>query len=43
MSAFLAEQQKQIALADYEYACFGDYEVGEYGDVIDGRPVRKEE
>jgi hypothetical protein len=43
MSAFLAEQQKQIALADYEYACFGDYEVGEYGDVMDGRPVRKGE
>ncbi|ORY14196.1 3-phytase A precursor [Clohesyomyces aquaticus] len=37
---FLEVQKKQIELADYEYACFGDYDSGRYGDVTDGRPVR---
>lgn len=40
MESFLKIQQKQIELADYEYACFGDYENPKYGDVMDGRPVR---
>lgn len=38
MQTFLEVQKKQIELADYEYACFGDYDAGEYGDVTDGRP-----
>ncbi|KAF2714013.1 phosphoglycerate mutase-like protein [Pleomassaria siparia CBS 279.74] len=41
MGAFLEVQQKQIELADFDYACFGEYEKGGYGDVMDGRPVRR--
>lgn len=40
METFLKVQQKQIELADYDYACFGDYESPKYGDVTDGRPIR---
>ena len=40
METFLKVQKKQIELADYEYACFGDYEDPKYGDIKDGRPVR---
>ncbi|KAF2786734.1 phosphoglycerate mutase-like protein [Melanomma pulvis-pyrius CBS 109.77] len=40
MEVFLAAQKKQIELADFEHACFGEYEGGKYGDVEDGRPVR---
>ncbi|KAJ4366217.1 hypothetical protein N0V83_007853 [Neocucurbitaria cava] len=40
METFLRIQQKQIELADYEYACFGAYTDPKYGDVTDGRPVR---
>jgi hypothetical protein len=36
----LKVQKEQIELADYEYACFGDYEDPKYGDIKDGRPVR---
>ena len=40
METFLKVQEKQIQLADYDYACWGNYEHGEYGDVTDGRPAR---
>jgi hypothetical protein len=40
METFLKVQKEQIELADYEYACFGDYEDPKYGDIKDGRPVR---
>ncbi|KAH7394471.1 3-phytase A precursor [Pyrenochaeta sp. MPI-SDFR-AT-0127] len=40
MKTFLKVQQKQIELADYDYACFGEYENPKYGDVTDGRPTR---
>lgn len=43
METFLEVQKRQIELADFEYACFGDYEHGEYGDVTDGRPLGREE
>lgn len=45
MGAFVKEMERQIELADYEYACFGEYEDVRYGDVTDGRPPakRKEE
>ncbi|KAF2006772.1 phosphoglycerate mutase-like protein [Amniculicola lignicola CBS 123094] len=39
METFLKVQEKQVELADFEYACFGDYDVGFYGDVTDGRPA----
>lgn len=41
VDSFLETQKKQIELAEYEYACFGDYDHGKYGDVMDGRPPRK--
>ncbi|KAF2177726.1 3-phytase A precursor [Zopfia rhizophila CBS 207.26] len=41
MEAFIEVQKKQIGLADYDFACFGDYDQGKYGDVTDGRPVSK--
>jgi hypothetical protein len=40
METFLKVQKEQIELADYEYACFGDYDDPKYGDIKDGRPVR---
>jgi len=40
MDAFIKEQQDQVKLADYDFACFGKYKRPNYGDVIDGRPVR---
>lgn len=40
MDAFLKVMQKQIELADYDYACFGEYQTPVYGEVTDGRPVR---
>jgi hypothetical protein len=43
MDTFLEVQKEQIELADYEFACFGEYQHGEYGDVTDGRPVRKKD
>jgi hypothetical protein len=39
MGTFLEVQKRQIELADYEFACWGDYEDGRYGEVTDGRPV----
>jgi hypothetical protein len=38
----LKVQKEQIELADYDYACFGEYEAPQYGDITDGRPIRKE-
>ncbi|KAF2853444.1 phosphoglycerate mutase-like protein [Plenodomus tracheiphilus IPT5] len=40
METFIKIQQEQIELADYDFACFGEYENPKYGDVVDGRPVR---
>jgi hypothetical protein len=40
MSTFIEVMQKEIEKADYEYACFGEYEAPGYGEVRDGRPVR---
>ncbi|CAO2657967.1 Nn.00g072270.m01.CDS01 [Neocucurbitaria sp. VM-36] len=40
LEAFLKVQQKQIELADYDYACFGEYADPKYGDITDGRPIR---
>ncbi|KAF2471100.1 3-phytase A precursor [Lindgomyces ingoldianus] len=37
---FLQVQKKQIEIADFDFACFGEYESGKYGDVTDGRPAR---
>lgn len=40
MESFLRVQQKQIELADFDHACFGEYADPRYGDVTDGRPIR---
>lgn len=40
METFIKVQKEQIELADYEYACFGDYPDPKYGEVRDGRPLR---
>ena len=40
MGTFIKVQQKQIEFADFDYACFGEYERPKYGDITDGRPVR---
>jgi hypothetical protein len=40
MGTFLNVMEKQIELADYDYACFGDYDAPAYGDITDGRPIR---
>jgi hypothetical protein len=40
METFLEVMQEQVGLADYEFACFGEYEMPRYGEVRDGRPVR---
>ncbi|KAL5378201.1 hypothetical protein DPSP01_009312 [Paraphaeosphaeria sporulosa] len=42
MTAFLEVQKVQVEKADFEWACFGDYEMPEYGTVSDGRPPSKE-
>ncbi|KAH7390881.1 3-phytase A precursor [Phaeosphaeria sp. MPI-PUGE-AT-0046c] len=40
MSAFLETMEKQVELADYDHACFGEYDPPAYGDIKDGRPIR---
>ncbi|KAH7138446.1 histidine phosphatase superfamily [Dendryphion nanum] len=37
---FLRVQDKEVEKADFEYACFGDWEERSIGDVWDGAPVR---
>ncbi|KAJ4358274.1 uncharacterized protein N0V89_002854 [Didymosphaeria variabile] len=41
MKTFLEVQKVQVEKAEFEWACFGDYEMPEYGGVRDGRPPRK--
>lgn len=38
LGAFLAAQDRMAALAQYERACFGEYEMQPYGFVVDGSP-----
>jgi hypothetical protein len=40
MNTFLEVQKVQIEMAEFEWACFGDYEMPEYGGVRDGRPPK---
>lgn len=39
MGVFLKTQEKAEELARYEEACFGDYDVVPYGDIVDGAPI----
>ncbi|KAK7425640.1 hypothetical protein QQZ08_007856 [Neonectria magnoliae] len=38
LDTFLEVQEKMAEKADYDYACFGDYDWVSYGDATDGRP-----
>lgn len=40
LETFMKVMEEQIGRADYDFACFGEYDEPEYGDVMDGRPVR---
>jgi len=39
LETFLKVQEGSFAKADYEYACFGDYEAVPYGGITDGAPL----
>jgi hypothetical protein len=32
--------EKEVEKADYDHACFGEYDPPAYGDIKDGRPIR---
>ncbi|KAF2017591.1 phosphoglycerate mutase-like protein [Aaosphaeria arxii CBS 175.79] len=38
IDAFYTAQKRQIERVDFDFACFGEYDRGRYGDVTDGRP-----
>lgn len=40
LSTFLEIQKESTALADYDFACFGDYEAVPYGTITNGAPLR---
>jgi len=37
-NAFVQTLEEQEALVDYDYACYGNYSVGSYGDITNGLP-----
>lgn len=39
LETFLDVQKESLGKAEYEYACFGDYEAVPWGEITDGRPV----
>lgn len=39
LETFLKVQESSLEKADYEYACFGDYEAVPYGEITDGAPL----
>ncbi|KAI7652372.1 hypothetical protein KC319_g10703 [Hortaea werneckii] len=39
LTTFLEVQKESLAKADYEYACFGEYEAVPYGSIVDGAPL----
>lgn len=41
METFLKVQEEQVKRADFEYACFGDWDEGSTDQVWDGAPVRE--
>ena len=38
METFLAAEKAQVAMSNYEYACFGDYPSVPYGTLTNGAP-----
>lgn len=41
LGTFLEVMKKQMELADFDYACFGDYEIPAYGGITNGAPPRR--
>jgi hypothetical protein len=39
LDTFLKVQEGSFEKADYEYACFGEYEAVPYGGITDGAPL----
>ncbi|RMY52978.1 hypothetical protein D0865_05504 [Hortaea werneckii] len=39
LTTFLEVQRESLAKADYEFACFGEYEAVPYGGITDGAPL----
>jgi hypothetical protein len=39
LETFLKVQEGSFEKADYEFACFGEYEAVPYGEVTDGAPA----
>jgi hypothetical protein len=39
IETFLMAQKTQIELANYEYACYGNYETVPYGNITNGAPL----
>lgn len=39
LETFLKVQEESLGKAQYEYACFGEYEAAAWGEIMDGAPV----
>ncbi|GLB07241.1 hypothetical protein AtubIFM57258_002570 [Aspergillus tubingensis] len=42
LDAFLRAQRDSLRKAEYDFTCVGEWDLGEFGEVQDGVPVRKE-
>ncbi|KAF4636095.1 hypothetical protein G7Y89_g1994 [Cudoniella acicularis] len=40
LDTFLSLAKEEEALAEYDHACFGDYDAVPYGEITNGRPIR---
>jgi hypothetical protein len=40
MATFLQIMEKQVEIADYDFACFGEYDMPAYGEIKNGHPIR---
>ncbi|RDH31170.1 histidine phosphatase superfamily [Aspergillus welwitschiae] len=43
LDAFLRAQKDSLQKAEYDFSCVGEWDLGDFGDVWDGVPVRKGE
>jgi hypothetical protein len=42
LETFLDVQKDSLEKADYDYACFGDYEAVPWGEITDGAPIKNQ-
>ncbi|GKZ66189.1 hypothetical protein AnigIFM50267_011029 [Aspergillus niger] len=42
LDAFLRAQKDSLRKAEYDFSCVGEWDLGDFGDVWDGVPVRRE-